>query len=119
MKTTVVIGASPNAERFSFKAVKMLRFYGHNTFALGIRKGEINGLQILTNWNITEEIDTVTMYIGAKNQPEHYNFILGLKPKRIIFNPGTENRELAELARKENIQVVENCTLVMLSQGIY
>ncbi|MCK5537327.1 MAG: CoA-binding protein [Bacteroidales bacterium] len=119
MKPTIVLGASPNPSRYSYKAVKLLSSYGHRTIPLGIRKGEINGLEILTDWNINEEVHTITMYIRADSQVQYYDFIFSLNPKRIIFNPGTENDELAILANEKNIKVIKNCTLVMLNQAIY
>ena len=114
-KKTVVIGASSNPGRYSFLATNMLRENEHEVLPLGIKKGEINGKTIITDWpSSISDLDTVTMYIGPKNQPEHYAYILGLKPKRIIFNPGTENPELSALATIQGIETVEACTLVML-----
>lgn len=119
MKTTLVMGASPNETRFSYKAVVLLHQYGHQVIAYGNKKGEIQGHRIVSELNSAEQIHTVTMYLGAERQKAYYDFILSINPKRIIFNPGAENGELANLANKNNIDVVENCTLVMLRQGIY
>lgn len=119
-KKTVVFGASPNIDRTSYTAVNKLRQNNHHVIALGIRAGKIGDVEILTNWpKIIDNLHTITLYIGPKNQPQHYNYLIGLKPKRIIFNPGTENEELINLAKKNNIQVEIACTLVMLSLGIY
>ena len=120
MKTTVVIGASPNPERFSFKAVTALRHHDHHVIAVGLKEGTIAGVEILKGKpEIKEKIDTISLYIGPARQVDEYDYILSLKPKRIIFNPGTENEELKKLARENNIKIVEDCTLVMLKKGIY
>ena len=116
---TVVLGASPNSERFSYKAVKMLLRYDHKVLALGKRKGEIKGIPILTGKPILEGIDTISLYLGAKNQKDYYEYIQALQPRRIIFNPGTENEELERLAKDAGIDVIHNCTLVMLSKNEY
>jgi uncharacterized protein len=117
---TVVIGASPNPSRYSFIASNMLQDYDHEVIPLGIRKGTVAGLQIITDWpKQIDEVDTVTMYVGAKRQPELYSYILGLKPRRIIFNPGTENVEFSALAAVQGVESVEACTLVMLRTSQY
>jgi len=115
---TAVLGASPNSERYAFKAITMLREYNHEVFALGNRSGRVSDVDILTSWpDKISDLDTVTLYLGISNQVEHYAFILNLHPKRIIFNPGTENPELGALAMLKGIEVVEACTLVMLRTG--
>ena len=120
MKTTVVIGASPVPERFSNKAVKALRNYDHKVIALGLREGMIEDITIQKGYpEINENVDTVSLYIGPAQQVNKYEYILSLKPKRIIFNPGTENEVLKNLAKENNIEVVENCTLIMLNSGVY
>lgn len=119
MKKTVVIGATPDPTRFAFKASKMLLEYGHEIVPVGIKKGEISGIPIRNDQPPIEGVDTVTMYVGTKNQAPLYDYILSLKPKRIIFNPGTENDELISMAKKNNIDPVIGCTLVMLSVGSY
>jgi len=116
---TLVIGASPNPERYSNKAVRLLKRYGHEVIPLGIRKGDIKGIQILTERPDFKDVHTVTMYVGVKNQSPYYDYILSLEPKRIIFNPGTENMEFIRLADEKGIETVQNCTLVMLSRGLY
>ena len=113
-KRTVVIGASNNPERYAYKATLSLQAKGHEVFPVGIRNG-----QIATDRVIYDEIDTVTLYVGPQNQPDWYEYILELQPKRIIFNPGTESEELVALAKSKNIETVEACTLVMLSIGNY
>lgn len=114
-KPTVVIGASPNTDRYSYKATISLQKNGHTVFPVGLRNGDINGLSILTDKPALENIDTVTLYVGPDNQPFWYDYILSLKPKRIIFNPGTENPEFEKLAADKGIQTEEACTLVLLS----
>jgi len=118
-KRTVVIGASSNPERYSYKATVSLKKHGHTVFPVGIKNGEIMGEPILTGKPELKEIDTVTLYVGPRNQPEWYDYVLELKPKRIVFNPGTENQEFIGLAQKNGIECEEACTLVMLSIGNY
>lgn len=119
MKKTVVLGATPDPSRFAFKASRMLLEYGHEIVPVGIKKGEISGITIRNDQPPIEDVDTITMYIGTRNQPPLYDYILSLKPKRIIFNPGTENDDLIAMAKKNNIEPVIGCTLVMLSVGSY
>lgn len=116
-KLTVVVGASENPERYSNKAILSLVKHGHNVIGLGIKEGEVAGIKILTNKPQLTDVDTVTLYIGPRNQPEWIDYLLQLKPKRIIFNPGTENPEFVALATKNGIECIEACTLVMLSIG--
>lgn len=118
-KSTVVIGASDNEERYSYKATMALKSHGHTVYPVGIRAGKIDSLDIITEKKTFENIDTVTMYVGAANQPGWYDYVLGLHPKRIVFNPGTENLELMKLAEAKGIECTEACTLVMLSVGNY
>ncbi len=119
-KKTVVIGASPRPFRYSYAAVTELSRFGHNVTAIGLREEQIGKTPIQTGFPIVENVDTVTLYIGPRNQPPYYDYILNrLKPKRLIMNPGTENNELKVLATEKKIDVVENCTLMMLANGIY
>ncbi|HEX5152019.1 MAG TPA: CoA-binding protein [Parafilimonas sp.] len=118
-KRTVVLGASPNSSRYSYLAVTRLQAHGHTVVPIGSRKGEINGEKIINESPQIENVDTITLYLNAQNQKQYYDYILSLHPKRIIFNPGAENRELAELAAKNNIQPMEACTLVLLSTDQY
>lgn len=119
MKKTVVIGASTNPDRYAYKATVALQIRNYEVVPLGLKKGEINGTAILTGEPDIENVDTVTLYVGPKNQPELYHYIISLNPKRVIFNPGTENSEFQNLLQKNNIQPVEACTLVMLAIGNY
>lgn len=119
MKKTIVLGASPNPSRYAYHAVQRLTEKGIEVFPIGIRKGEIQGIPILTGQPQLSDIHTVTLYLNAQRQREYFDYILDLKPKRIIFNPGAENTELMELAKKAGIETLNECTLVMLSFGDY
>ena len=119
MKKTVVIGASDNPDRYAYRAAHMLKNHGHEVVPVGIRQGEVAGLAIHTDRPQERDVDTVTLYVGPQNQPAWYDYILDLQPKRILFNPGTENPELERLARQRGIQTEEACTLVLLSIGQY
>ena len=118
-KPTVVIGASPNADRYSYMATMSLLQHQHTVYPVGIRTGKINDLDIITDRPLLQNIDTVTLYVGLANQPAWYDYILALNPKRIIFNPGAENPELVALANKQGIETIEACTLVLLSINQY
>jgi predicted CoA-binding protein len=113
-KPTVVIGASPNADRYSFKATVSLQNHKHTVYPIGIKKGNINGLEIINTKPELLDIDTITLYIGPENQPQWYDYIIALKPKRLIFNPGTENPELIAIAQTNGIETEITCTLVLL-----
>jgi uncharacterized protein len=119
MKKTLVLGATDNPARYAFLAVNKLVRYNHPVVPVGIRDGEVAGLKILKGRPEVKDIDTVTLYVGTRNLPPYFDYIIGLKPKRIIFNPGTENNELEKLAKDNGIEAVEGCTLVMLSTGEY
>jgi predicted CoA-binding protein len=119
VKKTLVIGASPKPERYSNKAVRKLRQYGHPVVALAKREGMIDDTHIVTGLPELTDIDTVTLYVGKEHQPEYYNYIMNLHPKRLIFNPGTENAELENIAKDHGIEAIDACTLVLLSIGEY
>lgn len=116
---TLVIGASTKAWRYSHKAIKALRHNGHNVFAIGLREGKIDDVFITLDLPEGIIIDTVTMYIGAARQKSYYDFLINLNPRRVIFNPGAENGELAEKLSANGVEVIEACTLVMLAHGQY
>jgi uncharacterized protein len=118
-KKTLVLGASQNPSRYSYLAIRKLTSHQHPVVAVGRREGNVNGIPIHKEKLATEDIDTVTLYLNPQNQVEYYDYILGLKPRRIIFNPGTENEELIDLAEQNNIEPFIGCTLVMLSTGQY
>ncbi len=116
---TLVLGATTNPDRYAYRAVHSLQSHGHEVVPVGIRQGEVAGLPIRTDRPQEPGVDTVTLYVGPRNQPAWYDYILGLKPRRILFNPGTENPEFEALAQQQGIQTEEACTLVLLSIGQY
>lgn len=118
-KKTLVLGASANPARYSYLAINRLRRSNHPVVAIGKREGEVAGVKLETTPREIEDLDTITLYLNQANQKQYYDYILRLKPKRIIFNPGTENDELAALSRSAGIEPIEACTLVMLSTGQY
>lgn len=121
VKKTVIVGASPNPDRYAFQAAFLLNRYGHEFVPIGIKKGEVLGqtIQDIRTLPAIHEVDTVTLYVRAELQTPYYDYILSLKPKRIIFNPGTENYEFAKQAEQLGIEPIEACTLVMLRTGQY
>jgi uncharacterized protein len=114
-KKTLVIGASTNPSRYSYTAINKLLKYNHPVVAVGLKAGTVAGVPIETTLLAFDNIDTVTLYVNPIHQKEYYKYILSLQPKRIIFNPGTENPEFEKLAEENNIEALEACTLVMLS----
>ncbi len=116
---TLVLGASNKPGRFSYLAIKSLVSHNVDVFAIGARTGNVDGVEIITQKTDIDNIHTVTLYLNSKNQASYIDYIVGLKPKRIIFNPGTENPELLSKARENKIEVVFDCTLVMLKNGSY
>ena len=118
-KRTLVIGATPNPMRYAYIATNMLLEYNHDVVLYGIKKGEIAGLPILNDWPEKECFDTITLYINPTLQEKYLQKIVDLNPLRIICNPGTENPELEKLARLQNIEVLNACTLVLLRTNQY
>ena len=118
-KKTLVLGASNNPARYSFLAIHKLRNHGHEVHAVGKKKGEVAGVHLDTEKIAFKDVDTITLYLNPFNQKQYYDYIVALKPRRIIFNPGTENDELYDIARDNGIQAQEACTLVLLSTGQY
>jgi predicted CoA-binding protein len=118
-KKTLVLGASDNPSRYSYLAIQRLRKHGHPVVALGRKHSFVSDVEIISEKKQWDNIDTVTLYLNPRHQQEYYSYILSLKPKRIIFNPGAENDELAGLAKKQGIETTEACTLVMLSTNQY
>jgi uncharacterized protein len=119
MKKTLVLGATPNPERYAYIAAQRLKKAGHEVLLVGKKKGKIEGIKIENGTPQYEGVDTVTLYLNPDNQKPYYDYILSLKPNRIIFNPGTENWELVKLAKEQGIETEIACTLVMLSVGNY
>jgi predicted CoA-binding protein len=118
-KKTLVLGASDNEGRYSNMAMLRLQANGHEVVPVGKRAGVVKGMEIHTGMPSVSDIDTVTLYLNPDHQKAYYDYILSAQPKRIIFNPGTENEELEDLAASKGIQVMEACTLVLLSTGQY
>jgi len=119
MKKTLVLGASTNVSRYSNIAINRLVENKQPVCAIGLRDGVVAGIEIETGKPNYEAVHTVTMYINAKRQPEYYDYLLSLKPKRIIFNPGTENPEFYAILEKNGIIVDPACTLVLLASKQY
>jgi uncharacterized protein len=119
MKKTLVLGATPNPERYAYMATQRLKNAGHEVLPVGRKKGTIEGIAIENETPQYNDLDTVTLYLNPDNQKPYYDYILSLHPKRIIFNPGTENWELVRLAKEQGIETEIACTLVMLSVGNY
>jgi predicted CoA-binding protein len=118
-KKTVVLGASPNPVRFSHKAVKSLLRHDQEVVAVGFREGLIAEQEILVGMPPIKDVHTVSIYIGSSRQAEYYDYIISLKPKRVIFNPGTINPEFMGRLNREGIEPVAECMLVLLNDGDY
>lgn len=120
-KKTLVLGASTNPDRYAYMAVHLLKEHGHPVVPIGIKKGEVAGetILMLQDKPNVKDVNTVTLYVGPANQKEWYDYILSLKPKRILFNPGTENDELEQIAKSNNIETEQACTLVLLRTNQY
>lgn len=118
MKTLILV-ATPNPERYAYLAAEKLVRYGHEIVPVGIKQGEVQGKAILNGKPVLQDIDTVTMYIGEGHQAEWQEYLLQLNPRRVIFNPGTENPRLEAALTAQGIEVVEGCTLVMLGAKTY
>lgn len=116
---TLVIGASENPERYGYKAVVTLRQYDYPVVAIGNRAGKIKDVEISGARLPYEDIDIITLYINPTIQKDYYDYMLSLHPRRILFNPGTENEEFMEMAQNAGIQPITGCTLVMLHTGQY
>jgi predicted CoA-binding protein len=120
MGKTLVIGASENPDRYAHKAAISLLKHGHEVVLFGIKPGQVGGIPFITEFpQVIPELDTITLYINPLVQKEYYAKILALKPRRVIFNPGTENPELETQCANAGIEPVEACTLVLLSIGQY
>ena len=119
MKKTLILGASTNTARYSYLVANKLVRKGYPIVNVGRKVGEVAGVEIQPAEKIHEDIDTITLYVGPRNQPPYYDYIINTKPKRVIFNPGTENPELSAKLKEAGIESVEACTLVMLNTGQY
>lgn len=119
VKPTLVIGASSDPTRYSYKAIELLQSQHHPVYALGKTNGKIGKTVIVTDRPLIEDINTITLYIRPELQAQYTDYILQTKPQRLIFNPGTENSNLMAQAQENGIECIEACTLVMLNLGIY
>ena len=118
-KKTLVLGASDNPARYSYLAIQRLRRHEHPVVAIGRKNTQVADVPIGNEQKPFENIDTVTFYLNPAHQKEYYDYIISLHPRRIIFNPGAENEELAEIAIENNIKPMEACTLVLLATNQY
>lgn len=118
-KKTIVLGASDNPARYSNMAVKMLSEYHHEVIAIGQKESHIGQIPIVTRRELYTDVNTLSLYLNPQRQLNEYDYILSLRPQRIIMNPGTENNELTVLAKAHGIEVIEACTLVLLRSGQY
>jgi predicted CoA-binding protein len=118
-KKTLVLGASDNPSRYSFLAINRLVSSGHPVVAVGLKEGEVAGVKIERGTPDFTDVDTITLYLNPRNQEQYYDYILSLNPKRVIFNPGTENPELYRLLRERAIEPEVACTLILLSINQY
>lgn len=118
-KKTLVIGASLKPERYSNIAIKRLRKYKHDVRAFGLKAGIVEDVSIDTELMPYKDIDTITLYLNPMRQKPYYDYIIGLNPKRVIFNPGTENSEFYNLLKQNNIEFEVACALVLLGTNQY
>ncbi len=118
-KKTLVLGASAKPDKYAYKAIMLLVDKGYSVLAIGQNAGEVAGIKIQTKAIPLKNIDTITLYLSPKRQIDYYNYIVESHPKRVIFNPGTENPELYQLLELNNIKVEVACTLVLLATNQY
>lgn len=119
MKKTLVIGASTKEDRYSYKVIRLLREHDIDTVAIGNKTGEIDDVTIETGKPLVEKLKTIAVYLSPKNQEDYLNYMIALKPKRILFPPGTENPDFYKRANAHGIETEEACPLVMLKTGTY
>ncbi len=119
MSKNVVLGASPNPSRYSNKVVRSLLKREHEVVPVGTKPGEIKEIEILMGMPDIPDVDTVILYLAPGRQPDYYDYVISLKPRRVIFNPGTTNQEFMDLLNEKDIKTVEDCALIMLNSGEY
>ena len=119
MKKTLVLGASLKSNRYSYFAIQRLLDFDNEVVAVGNKKGEVHGVSVTTKKVIFSKVHTVTLYLNPKRQKDYYDYVVSLKPERVIFNPGTENPEFYKLLKSHDIAFEEACTLVLLSTNQY
>ncbi|MCC5917016.1 MAG: CoA-binding protein [Cryomorphaceae bacterium] len=118
-KKTLILGASEKEDRYANRAARMLLNDGNSIIMVGNREGQIQGHPIITHFPKGEDIHTITLYLGGPRQIPYYDDIIQSGAKRIIFNPGTYNEKLIEMATKAGMHCEVACTLVMISTGQY
>ena len=118
-RKTLVIGSSLNESRYSNIAIHKLKANNHFVEAIGLTKGTIADVIVNTEMVMFENIDTITLYLSPLNQKKFYNYVVNLKPSRVIFNPGTENKEFENILEQNGIKTEIACTLVLLSINQY
>lgn len=114
---TLLLGASTKPHRYAYKAIQKLRDFGHEVYALGNYSGQVADVHLQTQWPETNDFDTVSVYLNSENQSNYADDLIRLHPRRVIFNPGSENPPLAKRLKQNGIQTEEACTLVLLSTG--
>ena len=119
MKKTLVLGASLKPNRYSYFAIQRLLDFDNEVLAVGNIRVEVHAVDVTTKKIMFSNVHTVTLYLNAKRQEEYYDYIISLAPKRVIFNPGTENQKFYELLKEHDIVFEEACTLVLLSTNQY
>lgn len=115
MGKMLVLGAVEKPERYSCKAVKALSRNGFDVVAVGVKPGFIKDTEILTGMPGIEDVDTILLYMNATKQKDYYEYVIGLSPRRVIFNPGAENPEFQEILKEKGIEAVEDCALIMIN----
>ncbi len=118
-RKTLVVGASEKSHRYSNKAIRKLLRYNHEVVPLAPRPGQVAGVPFVTGYPEIEDIHTITLYIGPSRQAVFYDYLLALKPNRIIFNPGTENDIFLQKAKAQGVETIQDCTLIMLESGVF
>ena len=116
---TLILGASSNPDRYSYQALLSLQKHQHEVVALGRKEEVVHGVSIQTGLPELTDIDTVTLYLNPTHQQAYYDYIIGLQPRRVIFNPGTENLAFYAQLIQHQIQVEVACTLVLLATNQY
>ncbi len=119
LKNVIVLGASPNNTRVSYRAVKRLYNYDYNVTAIGNKSGTIASVEIVKNKPLIHDVYAVVLYLKPERQKEYYQYIIDIKPEMVFFNPGTYNPELVKILRENNIKIVEDCALAALSMGSF
>lgn len=118
MEVVAVLGASSDKTRYSYKAIEMLKEYGHRPIPINPRESEILGFKVVPDlgqlYQSGEKVDTLTMYVNPSISSKYESQILLLSPKRVIFNPGAENPDLEKVLEQNGIGVENACTLVLL-----